>query len=317
MVDEVLAGEGVDELALAAAVGIRDDDELTITGRRGEAAGARHQLVTVRREERGGDERLRVVARPRHLDDPGDRVGIAGDESVEQLVGIGGGHVDIVRRPADTALTRPRPVASGRAVRCGARPRRLVTSSEHAVWYVAYGSNLLQARFLRYLEGQDGEFGVHAGARNNAPPSEERPFALRHRIYFAGMSVRWQAPVAFVRLHPNPRPVTFGRGYRLEWTQLEDVLAQENGTRLGLRLPGLPDAPDEHLELETDGKYNAVLRFDDHEGEPVVTATTLRRFEIGEPSAPYIETMRRGLIELGIEETTADAYLTELRAENE
>jgi hypothetical protein len=181
---------------------------------------------------------------------------------------------------------------------------------------VAYGSNLLRARFLSYLDGSDTEFGAHTGARDSSPPTDERPFALRHRIYFAGMSVRWRAPVAFVRLHPNPRPVTFARGYRVGWTQLEDVLAQENGMQLGLQLTELPP-PGKHIELETDGKYNAVLRFDDHDGEPVVTATTLRRFEIGEPSTPYIDTMRRGLIELGIEATTAGGYLAELRADNE
>ncbi len=189
--------------------------------------------------------------------------------------------------------------------------------AERTIWYVAYGSNLLQARFLSYLEGTDAEFGAHTGARNSDPPSDELPFALRHRIYFAGMSVRWQAPVAFVRLHPNPRPVTFACGYRLAWSQLEDVLAQENGMEPGLQLTALPAAPGEHIELETNGKYNAVLRLDDHEGEPVVTATTLRRFELGAPSAPYLETMRRGLLELGVEQSTADAYLTELQAENE
>ena len=191
-----------------------------------------------------------------------------------------------------------------------------VNTPDRAVWYVAYGSNLLSARFLRYLGHDDGELGRHTGARNSAPPADDRPFALRHRIYFAGRSARWRAPVAFLGLTETPRPVTFGRGYLIEWTQLEDVLAQENGTRLGLRLPELPP-PGEHLELETDGKYNAVLRFDDHEGHPVVTATTLCRFELGAPSTSYLDTMRRGLLERGIESSTADAYLTELQADTD
>jgi hypothetical protein len=185
--------------------------------------------------------------------------------------------------------------------------------ADRAIWYVAYGSNLLRARFLSYLEGNHEEFGAHVGARNPSPPSEDRPFELRHRIFFAGTSLRWGAPVTFLSLEETAEPVTHGRGYLLEWTQLEDVLAQENGAHLGLRLPELPERG-EHLELTTDGKYNAVLRFDDHEGHPVVTATTVRRFDRGQPSDLYIETMRRGLAELDVEPAMIEAYLTEVQA---
>ena len=47
MVDEVLAGEGVDELALAAPVRARDRHELAVAGGRRDALGPREQPVAV------------------------------------------------------------------------------------------------------------------------------------------------------------------------------------------------------------------------------------------------------------------------------
>ena len=73
MVDEVIAREGVDELALAAPVRARDGDELAVAGGRRDALGPGQQPVAVGREERGGDQDLRVVAGARRFDDRRDR----------------------------------------------------------------------------------------------------------------------------------------------------------------------------------------------------------------------------------------------------
>ena len=54
MVDEVVAGEGVDELALAAPVRDGDGDELAVARRGRQAPGTGQQAVRV-----GGDERRR------------------------------------------------------------------------------------------------------------------------------------------------------------------------------------------------------------------------------------------------------------------
>ena len=64
VVDEVIPGEGVDELALAPPVRGGDGDQLTVPRRRRHSPGAGHQVVAVEREERGGDQDHRVVAGP-------------------------------------------------------------------------------------------------------------------------------------------------------------------------------------------------------------------------------------------------------------
>ena len=88
MVDEVVAGEGVDELALAAQVRGGDGHELAVAGRRRQRAGPGHEAGAVGGEQRRRDEDHRVLAGPRGLDDRGDRRGIADHELVDQLLWV-------------------------------------------------------------------------------------------------------------------------------------------------------------------------------------------------------------------------------------
>ena len=86
MVDEVVAGEGVDELALAAPVRGGDRDELAVARRRAPARPARASSPSASGgEQRRGDEDQRVVAGARRLDDRRDRRVVAHDEPVEQV----------------------------------------------------------------------------------------------------------------------------------------------------------------------------------------------------------------------------------------
>ena len=77
-------------------------------------------------EQRRGDEDHRIVAGARRLDDRGDRRGVADDELMEQLLGMGRRHAATIESGADscadTALT---PAVDSRRVRdLGAGPRR-------------------------------------------------------------------------------------------------------------------------------------------------------------------------------------------------
>ena len=84
MVDEVVAGERVDEFAVSALVRDRDGHELAVPGRRGEGVRAREEPVGVGREQRRGDEDRRVVAVARRLDDRRNRGRVAHGQLVEK-----------------------------------------------------------------------------------------------------------------------------------------------------------------------------------------------------------------------------------------
>jgi hypothetical protein len=62
VVDEVVASERVDDVALAAQVRGGDGHELTVAGRRRHPTRASHETLPVRREERRHDEDPRILA---------------------------------------------------------------------------------------------------------------------------------------------------------------------------------------------------------------------------------------------------------------
>lgn len=148
------------------------------------------------------------------------------------------------------------------------------------VWYAAYGSNLLRARFLCYLEGGAPAPGmpVQRGAADPAPPRDERAVTLPFERYFGQHAEAWGGAVAF--LDPLTRGDTPGRAYLLTEEQFSDVLAQENGW---------PDrAPRDQ------GWYRCVLGLGEIEGVPLRTITSLDRHPAGPPSVAYLDVVRRG-----------------------
>jgi len=86
MVDEVVSGEGVDELAIAVVVRDGDCDELSVARGRREPFGPEEEAVPVRREQRRRDEDQWIVACVRRVDDRRDRRVVACHETPEQLL---------------------------------------------------------------------------------------------------------------------------------------------------------------------------------------------------------------------------------------
>jgi len=86
MVDEVITGQGVDDLAIPAVVRGRDGDELAVARGRREPSGPNEEAVSVRREQCGRNEDQRIVACLRLLDDRRDGSVVARHEASEQFV---------------------------------------------------------------------------------------------------------------------------------------------------------------------------------------------------------------------------------------
>ena len=83
MVDEVVAGEGVDEVPGAGPVRVGDGHELAVPGAGREPLGPGQEGDAVVGDERGRHQHRRVVAGPRR---DRSRRGVAEDEPVEHLV---------------------------------------------------------------------------------------------------------------------------------------------------------------------------------------------------------------------------------------
>lgn len=165
------------------------------------------------------------------------------------------------------------------------------------VWYVAYGSNTLRARFLAYLTGGDGPYGHHRGCADPTPPVADRWVELPHRVAFQGRSQRWGGGVAFLDAAVDPTVSTSARAWLIAPGQLLDVAAQE------ARLPVAPDAavlddvPVGGALVVGGGWYDTVLRLADLDDRPAFTITTGQDLPETEPTTAYRATLAAGLAE--------------------
>lgn len=105
---------------------------------------------------------------------------------------------------------------------------------DQPVWYAAYGSNVLEERFLRYIQGgpiPNSTTGQSQdAARDTTLPSGDEPFAIDRQLFFAGSSSRWgDGGVAFLDADKQPDSTVHGRAWRITLGQLEDLFRQENG----------------------------------------------------------------------------------------
>ena len=172
---------------------------------------------------------------------------------------------------------------------------------------MSYGSNISLTRLSCYLAGgrADGSMRHNPGARNPEMPRGHRVIDLPGRVSFVGSSPQWLGGVAWYD-HATPGPA-YGRGWLLESTQLEDLVAQENHVPVGSvgigaelwEAGGLMDVP----------AYRRLVRFDDIDGVAAYTFTRPERLAPTPPSPAYLDTISRGLIEAGVADTAAAAYL--------
>lgn len=101
------------------------------------------------------------------------------------------------------------------------------------VWYVGYGSNLLEERFLCYIKGGQFRLGGSdtTGCRDKTSPLCSKPTRIPAQMYFAKNSKSWHREgVAFIRdFDPNKTDsrITFGRMWKISEEQFECVRNQE------------------------------------------------------------------------------------------
>ncbi len=196
------------------------------------------------------------------------------------------------------------------------------------VWYAAYGSNLFAPRFMTYLTGG---FAPHRpsdraqqGARDPAPPRADRPWPLRHQLFFGGSSPNWSGgAIAMLDQHHSPDHPTLARIWLVSSQQFEDVFLQENRrpvpdpadqeTSSSERLFQVEDlAAGAHVDV-ADSSYGRVLNLGPGPGgHPVVTfvGPDPGRHQRGPGHLSYLRTIGLGLMECwGLSLEAATSYL--------
>ncbi|MDO5139465.1 MAG: gamma-glutamylcyclotransferase family protein, partial [Oscillospiraceae bacterium] len=147
------------------------------------------------------------------------------------------------------------------------------------VWYVSYGSNMLEDRFLCYIRG-----GSFEGSRPRSPCSDTTlPLAVKtvdipYDMYFGNHSGSWHdGGVSF--LDTSTEGHSLGVAYLITKEQFDHVASEENGGRY----PG-------------GGQwYENIIDLDPIDGIEVKTITNNDLRQYNEPCFEYLETLRKGI----------------------
>ena len=104
------------------------------------------------------------------------------------------------------------------------------------VWYLSYGSNMLENRFLCYIKGEIfiGNGYKEEGCKDSSLPIKSKALMISNDLYFAKSSPRWSGGgVAFIKsrgkesCHEGLKQ-TYAKMYLITRDQFEDVVKQEN-----------------------------------------------------------------------------------------
>lgn len=178
-------------------------------------------------------------------------------------------------------------------------------SKPERVWYVAYGSNVNEQRFLRYLNGDEN----HVGARDDTPPARSIWTTAPLQLRFAGESQRWGGGVCFV--DPDPAAVAYVRAWDITSEQFEDVFAQENRRTIGEQFDW--EAVQAGPTVIGQSWYAQVLPLDMADlpaNDLALTFTWTTRFPLNAPAPAYRDTIASGLADHpNLTPATINSYL--------
>jgi hypothetical protein len=156
-------------------------------------------------------------------------------------------------------------------------------TTDDAVWYLAYGSNMAADRFSCYLAGgrPPGAVRTYQGSRDRRPPARDVGLRLPGRLRFGGVSGVWGGALASLA----------ARAYLVTFGQFSDVVAQEARQQVAEDLA--PAGSGAWHARST--VYESVLQVGEQDGVPILSFTSTRSHEPAAPSEPYLRTILRGL----------------------
>lgn len=168
-------------------------------------------------------------------------------------------------------------------------------SESPLVWYVAYGSNLLEARLMYYIAGGRCEKNDkdYPSCRDTTPPRRSRPVVIPHPMYYGNYGLGSWKDSAVCFLDDTKAGKAYGRAYLITKEQLEEIQVKEG---------------------KTPKWYGKLVSLEPIEGIPAYTFTSeapRRRESFKCVSCNYGKVLRQGMKETYPEmsDTEIDGYL--------
>ena len=166
-----------------------------------------------------------------------------------------------------------------------------IDSWKEYIWYVSYGSNMLEERFLCYIEGGcfEGSSSYRDPCEDPTRPLEKRAIDIPYSMYFGNYSGSWEGcGVSF--LDTTKEGHALGVAYLITRDQFEHVAAEENGGRS----PGYGNW------------YEDIISLGEMDGFEMLTITNDELRPYNEPCEEYLNTLKRGIRENWPEKSDKD-----------
>ena len=157
-----------------------------------------------------------------------------------------------------------------------------IDSWKEYIWYVSYGSNMLEKRFLCYIEGGcfEGSASYRYPCEDPTRPLEKRAIDIPYDMYFGNYSGSWEGcGVSFLDTTKDGHAL--GVAYLITREQFEHVAAEENGGRS----PGYGNW------------YEDIISLGEMDGFEMLTISNNELRPYNEPCEEYLNTLKRGIRE--------------------
>jgi hypothetical protein len=169
------------------------------------------------------------------------------------------------------------------------------------IWYLSYGSNILEQRFLCYIKGgiPKGIDKKYEGCRDMTLPQASEEIYITGELYFAKSSTTWKNKgVAF--LSQNSEMQTKAKMYLITEEQLVDVIKQENNSEIDFKIDYEELEKSESITIAGINWYNKILFLGKKENSPIVTFTHENDEFLNQINCPdeiYLKIIMEGLME--------------------
>ena len=157
-----------------------------------------------------------------------------------------------------------------------------IDSWKEYIWYVSYGSNMLEERFLCYIEGGcfEGSDSYRNACNDPTAPLLKKSIDIPYDMYFGNYSGSWEGcGVSF--LDTTKEGHALGVAYLITREQFEHVAAEENGGRS----PGYGNW------------YEDIISLGEMDGFEMLTISNDELRPYNEPCEEYLNTLKRGIRE--------------------
>ncbi|MBQ3265763.1 MAG: hypothetical protein IJH07_08305 [Ruminococcus sp.] len=189
----------------------------------------------------------------------------------------------------------------------------------HLVWYVCYGSNLLEERFLCYIRGGriPGNTRSEIGAKDKSDPLAIRPCIIHHTLFFSHHAEKWDGSgVAFIDTEEDMSAASYGKMYLITKEQFLDVVRQENSLPMNcdISIDEAAVVKNKTCVLFENNYYGRLLYLGQTDGIPMYTFTCvspMKEMTLTKPSGEYRRIIADGIKQTyGLDDKLIEEYLS-------